>query len=291
MNEENTAPRKKEPTRHQLVIVLLLSFALMLLGSILGGLIVLPLNRLAGDRGELQFLLMYFNFIGIHIVVLLFCLIWEKPVLRSFRHARRGGGRGNSLGRFGLGLLLGFGMNGLCILLAWLHGDLDLSRGSFRGMYLLLAFFCVLVQSSAEELLTRGYMMGVLRQRYPAWVAVAANALFFGALHLFNQGITLLSFLNIVIIGLGFSLVMVYFDSLWLCAALHTAWNFTQNLIFGLPNSGIVSQASWFHLEGAAGSFCYDPVFGVEGSLTAVIVVGLFALGTLLLGRRRKAQS
>ena len=197
---------------------------------------------------------------------------------------------GNTLKLFGVGALVGFLMNGACILVAWLHQDLHFTVGSFQAGYLLLAFLCVLVQSAAEELVTRGYMMGALRERYPVWVTVAANSLFFGALHLLNPGITVLSFLNIVMIGLCFSLVMVAFDSLWMCIALHTAWNFTQNLLFGLPNSGIVSQSSWLHLEAARGSVLYDAVFGVEGAVPALVVEALFILVVLLICQRNRRK-
>lgn len=290
---ENTAPETaakpvKKLKRHFLIIVLLLAFVMILAGQILGELITQPMSSLGGPAWS--FLLMYLSFIGIHIITLFYCALAEKPIFRSFWHAAQGGGPGNTLKLFGLGLVIGFLMNGVCILLAWLHKDLHFSLGSFQFGYLLVAFLCVLVQSAAEELVTRGYMMGALRERYPVWVAVAANSLFFAALHLLNPGITVLSFLNIVMIGLCFSLVMVVFDSLWMCVALHTAWNFTQNLIFGLPNSGIVSKSSWLHLEAARGSLLYDAVFGVEGSVTALVVEALFIVCIALYGLRKKKQ-
>ena len=286
-DEQPEKPKKLK--RHFIIWVLLLGFVMLLLGQILGEMICLPLIRLAGDRGDIQFALMYLSFIGIHIVVLLFCLLWEKPAFRSFWHVKQGGGKGNTFKMLGLGLLIGIVMNGACILIAWLHGDLDLSMGVFHPGYLLFALACVFVQSAAEELLTRGYMMKTLGERYGVWVAAIANALFFGALHLMNNGITVTSFLSIVAIGFALSLVMIYFDSLWLCAALHTGWNFTQRLLFGLPNSGIVSQSSWFHLEGAKGSLCYDPVFGVEGTIVAVVIICVFGLLVFLRGRKQKA--
>ena len=64
-------------------------------------------------------------------------------------------------------------------------------------------------------------------------------------------------------------------------------WNFTQNLLFGLPNSGLVSQSSFLHLDAASDSLFYDATFGVEGSLTAVIVISLFAVGVVLVGRKK----
>jgi membrane protease YdiL (CAAX protease family) len=134
-------------------------------------------------------------------------------------------------------------------------------------------------------------MMGALQKRYPVWVAIAVNALLFGALHLTNPGITVLSFLNIVAIAVALSLVMYYFGSIWMCIAVHTAWNYTQNLLFGLPNSGKVSESSFLHLEAAKDSLFYDVAFGIEGTLTAVIVITIFGAAVVYLGRKKGLPS
>ncbi len=281
------APKMRRPVRHMIWAVCLIALGLMLLGEILGNLIT---NALVGvlhiTDGPTLFLMMYLSFIGIDLAVLLYALLCEKPILRSFGRGAEPWGRGNTWKNFGLGLLVGFGMNALCILAAWLHGDLHFSVGRFNALYLLSALICVCVQSGAEELLTRGYMMGAVRQRYKVWVAAAVNSLFFGALHLLNNGITVLSFVNIVAFGLALSVVMVKLESLWFCIAVHTAWNFSQSIFFGLPNSGIVSEGSFLHLEAARDSGVYSAVFGVEGAVTTTLVLLALTLCVLLIARR-----
>ena len=116
------------------------------------------------------------------------------------------------------------------------------------------------------------------------------NALFFGALHLASPGITVLSFLNIVLVAVALSLVMFYFGSIWLCIAVHTAWNYTQNFLFGLPNSGIVSEGSFLHLDAARDSIFYDAAFGIEGSLSAVLVLAVFAVCIVLYAKKKGLQ-
>ena len=281
-------PKKKK--RHFIVWVLLIGLLLMLLGQILGEVMCLPFILLFPDMEPMwQFSLQYFSFIGIIVLVVGYCMIAEKKLMPLFRSARRGGERGNTLKEFGLGVLIGFVMNGACILAAWLHGDLDFSVGTFYPVYLIVTFLCVTVQSGAEEILTRGYILGALRERYPVWVAVAANALLFGALHLFNNGITVWSELSIILIGLGLSFAVICRGSLWMAIAIHTMWNFTQSILFGLPNSGIVSQGSFLHLEAAKGSFFYDAVFGVEGAFPAIVVELLLIAGLWLLRNKKNA--
>ena len=284
-------PKKKK--RHFFLLVLLVAFALILLGQLLGDLLMgLLLRLIPNPDAGLQFLLQYLSFIGIIILMLAYCALLEKELFRSYLWPKGGGMRGNTAKNFALGLLIGFLMNGACILVAWLHGDLHFSVGRFPALYLLCALLCVCVQSGAEELVTRGYILGALRERYAAWAAIALNSLFFGLLHLLNPGITVFSLLSIVLVGFALSLIVYALDSLWMAIAIHAAWNFTQNFLFGLPNSGIVSARSFLHLEAAADSPFYDAAFGVEGTVTAVAVELLLALAVLLYARKtRKSKA
>lgn len=290
---ETQGKKRKHPIRHMIWATVLISLALMTLGELLGILLTMLIARaIAPVSDGAAFLLdIYVPFLGIDLLVLLFCLLAEKPIFRSFLHRRHaGGGAGNTWRLFGLGLAAGFVMNGACVLAAWLHGDIGLSLGRFHPLYLFVALVTVCIQSTAEELLTRGYMMGALRERYSVWPAIIVNSLFFGALHLFNDGVTVLAIADIVLFGFALSIAMYYLDSLWFCAAVHTAWNFTQNLIFGLPNSGIVSRSSLFHLEAARDSLFYNVGFGVESTVMAVLTECLLAL-TIVLRARRKAKT
>jgi membrane protease YdiL (CAAX protease family) len=274
--------------RHFILAVIAITLLLIFVGSAIGELPVILLQKLFPNMsGGSAFLLQYLSFIGVDILVLAYCALFEKDIFRSFLHPGQGGSPGNTGKNFALGLLIGFGMNALCILLAWLHGDIHFYAGRFQLLYILCALVCVCIQSGAEELVTRGYMMGALQKRYPVWVAIATNALLFGALHLTNPGITVLSFLNIVAIAVALSLVMYYFGSIWMCIAVHTAWNYTQNLLFGLPNSGKVSESSFLHLEAAKDSLFYDVAFGIEGTLSSVIVIVVFGAAVVYFGRKK----
>ena len=286
------APAKpRRPVRHMMWAAALIALLLMLLGEIAGNAIIAVLTRLFHVQdGATLFLFMYLSFIGIDIAVLLYTWLFEKPVFCSFGY-RAADGEGNTWKLFGIGLLVGFGMNAVCILLAWLHGDLHFTPGAFRPFYLLAALVCVCIQSGAEELLCRGYMMGVVSDRYSVWVAAVFNSLFFGMLHLGNPDLTVLGLLNVVAVGFALSVAMIEIRSLWFCIAVHTAWNFSQSIFFGLPNSGIVSAGSFLHLEAAADSIFYDTGFGVESSFPALVMMVLLTVCLLLIGRRKARKS
>ena len=123
---------------------------------------------------------------------------------------------------------------------------------------------------------------------HPLWVAILVNGVFFGLLHCFNDGASVLAILGIVICGLSYSLVRWYTGSIWIAMGLHTMWNFTQNFLFGLPNSGLVSQVSVFHLQASTGisNLIYDYAFGVEAAIPALIADGALGIAALLLARR-----
>lgn len=195
-----------------------------------------------------------------------------------------------TLKALGLGLLVGFVMNFGCILCALLNGDIKLFLNfePIQIPFYLFALFCVFIQSSSEELWCRGFMYERINVRYPLWVAMLVNGVFFGLLHCFNPGASVLSIIDICICGVAFSLAKWYSGSIWFPAGIHTAWNFTQNLIFGLPNSGLVSECSIFKLDAASArnTLVYSTSFGVEGAIPAVIADLVLGIVCLILAVR-----
>lgn len=215
----------------------------------------------------------YAEFWGIWLVVILvLCLIRKnRPILEAIGRK----GRGNTPPFLLLGVLLGFGMNALCVLLATLTGSINIFFSSFHIISFLLLFVAVFLQSGAEELVCRGFLYQRLRRAYKSpLVAIIGNSLFFAFLHIFNDGAGFAGILNTFVIALLLSLIVCYTGSFWCASAVHTAWNFTQNILFGLPNSGNVMPYSVFKLnDGASDSFFYDRAFGIEGSLFSSIVI------------------
>ena len=277
---------------------LLAAILLTLLGQVLGAvLVMMPVGVFMGISGDvimeqgklalppiLDTVTMYLPTIGVWIVLLL-CYLKKRnrPLFRSITPYCSG----NNVIKFLLGLLIGGGMNGLCILAAYLHGDISLAFSGVDILPLLFIFVCVFIQSSSEELLCRSYFYQKLYHRYNAVVAIAGNSLFFAMLHLGNPGINAPAFIDLLLSGLMFSLMVYYMDSIWCAFAAHTAWNYTQNIIFGLPNSGLRVSFSIFKLnEGTVkDSFFYNAAFGIEGTWFAVIVEAAVIAGIIYWGR------
>lgn len=284
-----TVQQPKRRFTDNLIFYCLTAFLLIFVGQILGTVIVfLPIRIWRFEFSSLTItLLNYLLFIGIWITTLLwFCRRPNRPLFRTLGTAESG----NTVPMFLLGLLIGAATNGLCILAAWLHGDIFLYYDSFRLLPLLLTFLSVLVQSSAEELVCRAYLYRKLLNRYNPTAAILVSSLFFSLLHITNSGVGVVALLDIFVSGLLFALLVYYFNSIWCAFAAHTAWNYTQNIIFGLPNSGMVVPFSILKLDAstASDSFFYNVGFGVEGTVFAILVEVAACVLVVLWARHRQ---
>ncbi len=260
-------------------VAAVLSIVLLILGSIMSG-VILNLfglrdlvRRICGSDDIAVFMFQYLGFIGIWGAMLLFILMkGNRPMWKAFWY----NGKGNNGRGLLFGILLGFGANALCVLLSYLKGDIRLSFHGIDPVLVLTFFAAIFIQSGAEELVDRLYLYQKLRRRYRSpLVAIFVNSLVFMALHMANPGFTFLAGCQIALIGVLFSLLVYYYDSLWAAIGFHAAWNYTQNILFGLPNSGIVSAYSVFRLDAASArnGLFYNVGFGVEGSIGASLVL------------------
>ena len=217
----------------------------------------------------------YYSFIFMWIPYVFFMLIYrpDHALLKKLVP-----GRGKKLLLFPAGILLGFALNAVCVLIAFWRKDIHLYFASVNPLHMIFAFAGVLIQSGAEEIQMRLFAQQHLARGYQAaWISVLLPSVFFSLLHLSNPGIGFVPLLCIFLAGICFSLIVHLFDSIWMAIAVHTMWNYTQNFLFGLPNSGIVSGFSLFRLEAstARNTFSYNARFGIEGAWVAVGVLFL----------------
>ncbi|MBR5386843.1 MAG: CPBP family intramembrane metalloprotease [Clostridiales bacterium] len=299
--ENNTKHRKSPFARFHtpwyswhdnIIIIILIFLALLIITAILDSLFNIPMSLIADpENGALEMFLMYFSTIVQWVVFLGYPLLLKKD--RPMVKALTPKAKGNNIKMFLIGLLLGGGQNALCILFAVLHGDVHLVFDSFKPLPLIAILIAVFIQSSSEELMCRNFLYQRLARGHKSpLVPILGNSLIFMALHLMNPGISAVPIIHLVAIAVLYSLFVYYFDSIWLPMAAHTAWNYTQNIIFGLPNSGIVPSFSIFRLEAstATSNFIYDPSFGVEGAPLALLFTVAIIVVTIILGRKYKEK-
>lgn len=233
----------------------------------------------------------YYSFIFISIPYALFMLIY-RPDHALLKKLIPGSTKKRFL--FPAGILLGFALNAACVLIAVRRKDIHLYSASVNPLHMIFAFAGVLVQSGAEEIQMRLFVQQHLARGYRApWISVLLPSVFFSLLHLSNPGIGFVPLLCIFLAGVFFSLIVYLFDSIWMAIAVHTMWNYTQNFLFGLPNSGIVSGFSLFRLEAstARNTFSYNVRFGIEGAWVAVGILFLADAVLLIMSLKKSRKS
>ena len=146
------------------------------------------------------------------------------------------------------------------------------------------------IQGPAEELLFRGYILENVRKQWGLPHALVVSSLTFGLLHVSNPAFGVLPFINLVLFGLGTALYRVYVDAdqLWGVFALHTVWNWLQQVVFGLPNSGIASAPEYALFSVSPNASLPSPFwgggFGPEGTLAASLVLVALIFGAIRAG-------
>lgn len=284
-----TMAKLKDLFRDNVLWLCFLSFALFLIGDLVSGFLnPIPLPTFFSKGFQYTFN-MYAIFWGIWAVTLLVVLTFRKKN-KVVLDAIRPNNTGNTLKKLLLGFLIGFLLNGICVLVAFWHGDFKLYFDKFEPFHLLLLFLVVFIQSSAEEVVCRGFLYQRIKARYQnITFAVITNSLLFAVLHLENDGISILGFTDLLLSGIFFSLFVAKYDSLWMAMACHTTWNFTQNIIFGLPNSGARSQYAIFMMNksSAVSSFAFDKTFGLEGTILSVAVTCVASIAIYYWARKK----
>jgi membrane protease YdiL (CAAX protease family) len=97
--------------------------------------------------------------------------------------------------------------------------------------------------------------------------------------------------INVFLIGSLFVMSYHYFGSLWFLMAAHMMWNYLQDFVFGLPDSGRPAAVSFLNTTVLGSSFFYDKDFGIEGSGMAAVMSILGCLLIILIGRKMERKS
>lgn len=284
---------KEAQKKHNFALILVIAVLIQIVASIPQVIIMLPITLLSSDRlgtipelsgyarisidADTVILVNLFCTVFCIIFTLIYCTKIEKRSLKSL------GFRGKTPAlEYLVGLVIGTAM----LLIAW---GICLATGSAVCVglspsispILLLFLLGFMVQGMSEEVLCRGYVMQSTSIRYAAIVAILLNAVFFAALHLGNNSVSVLPIVNIFLFGVFASLYMWKRGNIWGIAALHTSWNFAQGNLVGIRVSGnymgpTVLQTKYY----SSGALINGGDFGIEGGIacTIVFVVGIIIL-------------
>ena len=183
-------------------------------------------------------------------------------------------------------LVKGFGL-GLALFLLTLLGLVALGQYRFESIHLnpySLAFvvFTIpfwILQGTAEEVVSRAWLLPQLASRTNLKLAVLISSLFFTLLHMGNSGLTPLSLMNLFLFGVAMSLYLLKTDTIWGIGGIHGAWNFAQGNLFGVLVSGQSSGTSIMKFTPQGNQdWLSGGSFGIEGSIVSSIILFLLIL-------------
>lgn len=298
MLEKYTSRYDKVPSWLMIMLSCFIATGYVLIGGFLAGIAVgIPLfivfaflmlngNIQLQDVNTISFNLfstLYFQ-LGVFVFIALVIFFWVKVVeKRPIRTL------GFFKGHIWLNLLKGWGLGTLLLLVSFLGtyilGGLEFVKVDFSQRSLLYILSLVpfwFIQGGTEELVTRGWLLQTVTNKLNLSWGIAISSSFFSILHLGNQGVTALSLISIVLVGVLLALYMLKTDNIWGVAALHGAWNFAQGNLVGVAVSGQNAGASLLHFQARSGvpDWLSGGAFGLEGNLVTclVLLVGIVIL-------------
>jgi uncharacterized protein len=191
----------------------------------------------------------------------------------------------------GRGWCVGFAAIGAASALLLIVGWLRIAPsepGSSLGAAARITLFLI-PAALAEEVLCRGYLLTVLRDRLGTWIAVGATSLAFGVLHVSNPGWTVASVGIVTLAGIFLAAVRVVYDSLYAAWAAHLAWNWVMAVPLHAPVSGLRFESPDYRTVDAGPDWITGGAWGPEGGVAAVL--GMLACLYYLNARRRREES
>jgi membrane protease YdiL (CAAX protease family) len=230
---------------------------------------------------------------GLGFAVLLF-LSWLMAVIERRSIGVFGLGGPHFLHRFWHGAF--WGLAALSMLVALLYGFhlltfdklLDHGPAIFEwGALQLLGFLLV---GLLEEYLFRGYLQFTLTRAFvwlgelisksharsiAFWIASFLTSAFFLFAHVHNPGEDKYGLISVFLAGVIFVVALWRTGSLWWAIGFHTAWDWAQSFLYGVPDSGQLVQGRLFATHPSGNVLLSGGTVGPEGSVLLVPVMAL----------------
>lgn len=253
--------------------------AFILLGIVAQNLLIKIVIMLAGigkEEGKLLYSMpiQLFSTLGMITVLIIYCRKVEKRSIRGtgFECNKKSGLN------YLKGLIIGIIMFSACMIVAYFTHSAIYVGKHYKGheTYLLIMLIGFLIQGMSEEIMVRGTLMTSIASKKGVLKAIIMSSLFFAILHLGNNGITLLAFINLTLFGMFAALYYYHEGSLFGIGAFHGMWNFVQGNLYGLSVSGINSGASILKFlisSKASKKIITGGSFGIEGSIECTVVM------------------
>lgn len=188
--------------------------------------------------------------------------------------------RSKSLPEWGAGFLVSFGLVGLLVLFMVLLGYYRIDRVDSPEI-LVEAFVFFGMGAFVQVLAFRLVLYRLAEELLGSWLAFVLIAIIFASVHLGNPEAGVWSTVSLILGDVLLFAAFVYTRRIWLVWGLHWGWNFFQDGVFGMPNSGVTELVSWIRPVIQGPEWITGGSFGIETSYIAVflsLVAGLIVL-------------
>lgn len=255
----------------------LIAIIVFIFSSIMSSVIFIPIYKImksiitSQDLNKIIVIASLYSTIGMIITVIIFCTLIEKRSLESMGFRRQ-----DIINNYIKGLIYGLVLFSIAFFISTVLGGTKVLgiNNEIDFKILLLIFLGFIIQGMSEEVFCRGYLMLSISRENSVAKAVIFNSLFFSLLHTFNDGINLISLINIFLVGVMFSLFMLKYNNIYIIGAMHSMWNFAQGNIFGGKVSGIeLNETIILTSQNPGKELLSGGLFGIEGSIATTIVL------------------
>lgn len=252
-------------------------------------------NVLVGDvfdAGTIT-LITYYGYIVIAGVALLYWKVIEKKPLAAM-------GLSKKIGTYFIGIAISVFLLVLSVIIIIVTGNMKY-QGIFENADVLMIILLTggfMIQGAAEEILCRGIVLHVLKEKtsfltamivstilfiLPHWSSLFAGEIIYGAIGV----------INLILISVIFSFLTIYFKSIWAACGLHSFWNAILYSVLGLNLSGNEETVTAiFHMQSVSDSIWNGGIYGIEASAATTIVLAFAAalLFVMICRYKGKAQ-
>lgn len=243
---------------------------------------LIPHNTLIADfiasaDGAVRTLLTWADSVGSVLVLILIYRLYVRWV-----EGRDGSevGSDGALMEFGVGFLISVGIVGFMVLLMAVGGWYRIgSTGS--SILLANAFFHFGIGALLQVLIFRLILFRLSEEVVGTWAAMVGVAAIFGLAHAGNENATAWTTIALVLGDLLLAAAFIFTHRLWMVWGIHMGWNFTQDGVFGMANSGITDLPSWITPVVGGPTWVSGGSFGIEASPVQLVLsvgVGIFLL-------------
>ncbi len=203
------------------------------------------------------------------VSVVIFILLYSLYVRLIEQRKAHEISREKSILELGWGLLISFVLVGFMVLLMSLLGYYRIIQVDSPQIIIDSLFFFGM-GAFLQVLAFRVVLFKLFEELLGSWFAFVLVAAIFSVAHIQNPNSSLWTTLALIMTDILLVAAFIYTRRIWLVWGIHMGWNFFQDGIFGMPNSGITEFQSWIQPAISGPEWITGGSFGIEASVIAI---------------------